>query len=198
LLEGAEAKIDRHARPAFSFAECWEVFALLCHRVIGCAMPEKMRNRIAASARNYTPDDRSHRALQARALALAPNDAARLAARRLRLCEAWLQFFRKFDVVLCPPASVGPIPHDRSPDPFAREIRVGGEAKPYFDLMHWAALASAAGLPAAVAPMMIGDDGLPRGVQIIAAAGEDRTAVAVAAMLEQLGPGFQPPPIIFA
>jgi amidase len=198
LLEGAGAKIERHARPAFSFAECWEVFALLCHRVIGSAMPVEMRNRIAASARNYTPDDRSHRALQAHALALPPDEQARLAARRLRLCEAWLQFFRRFDVVLCPPASVGPIPHDRNPDPFARQIRVGGEARPYFDLMHWAALASAAGLPAVVAPIMIGGDGLPRGVQIIAAAGEDRTAVAVAAMLEQLGPGFQPPTIIFA
>jgi amidase len=107
------------------------------------------------------------------------------------------RFFEIFDAVICPPAQVGPIPHDQSPDPFARKILVDGEPRPYFDLMHWAALASAAGLPAAVAPVMLGDDGLPRGVQIIAAAGADRTAVAVASVLETLGPGFQPPSIIF-
>lgn len=197
LLEGAGAKVDPAARPAISFAECWEVFALLCHRIIGAAMPEEMRGRIAASAHGYPLEDRSHRALQARALALAPAERALLESRRLRLCEAWRLFFERFDVVLCPPASVGPIPHDQSPDPFARQIRIDGEPRPYFDLMHWAALASAAGLPAAVAPVMQGDDGLPRGVQIIAAAGEDRMAVAVAAMLEALGPGFRPPPINF-
>jgi Asp-tRNA(Asn)/Glu-tRNA(Gln) amidotransferase A subunit family amidase len=40
-----------------------------------------------------------------------------------------------------------------------------------------ACLASSAGLPAAVAPVMLGQDNLPRGVQIIAANLEDRTAV---------------------
>ena len=36
--------------------------------------------------------------------------------------------------------------------------------------------------------------GLPAGVQIIAAPGEDRSAIAVAAMLEALGCRFEPPP----
>lgn len=196
-LEGAGAKVDTFARPAVSFAECWEVFAFLCHRAVAPAMPDEMRARIVASARGYEPEDRSHRALQARALALDPTEQALLESRRLRICDAWRQFFEEFDIVLCPPASVGPIPHDHDPDPFARQIRVDEEPRPYFDLMHWAALASAAGLPAAVAPVMLGDDGLPRGVQIIAPAGEDRKAVAVAVMLEALGQGFQPPPIIF-
>jgi len=198
LLEGAGAQIDPSARPAFTFAECWEVFALLCHGVIGTAMPEDMRARIAASAPAYAPEDRSHRALQARALALGPAERARLESQRLRLCECWRRFFETFDVVLCPPAVVGPIPHDESPDPFARSIRVGGAPRPYFDLMHWAALATVAGLPAVVAPVMRADDGLPRGVQILAAAGKDRRAVAVATLLERLGTGFEPPPIILS
>lgn len=197
LLEAMGASIDRRARPAFTFAECWEVFALLCHRVIAAAMPEEMVVRIVATARSFAPGDFSHRALQARALALAEDEIRGLESRRLRLCEAWRHFFATIDVVLCPPASTGPIPHDRTTDPFNRQIFVDGTPRPYFDLMHWAAPASAAGLPAAVAPMMLAADSLPRGVQIIAASGEDRTALAVAAMLERLGPGFQPPPIIF-
>lgn len=196
LLEEAGAKVDGATRPEFSFSECWEVFALLCHKVLGTMMPEGIRRRIGASAPGYARDDRSHRALQARALVLDPVEQALLQSRRLRLEAAWQHFFESFDVVLCPPSSVGPIPHDQSPDPFAREIRVDGNPRPYFDLMHWAALSSAAGLPAVVAPIMLGADGLPRGVQIIAAAGADRTAVAVAGLLEVLGPGFQPPPCV--
>jgi amidase len=196
-LAGAGATLDFAARPSVSFAECWEVFALACHRIIATSMPEPMQTRIAASARSIAPDDRSHRALQARALALAPDEVAALRSRRMRIVEAWREFFARFDILLCPPACVGPIPHDRSTDPFAREILVGGTRRPYFDLMHWAALATAAGLPAAVAPVMCAADGMPRGVQVIGAAGEDRKVVATTAMLEAAGPGFAPPPIIF-
>jgi amidase len=42
---------------------------------------------------------------------------------------------------------------------------------------------------------MLGVDGLPRGVQIIAATFEDRTAIACAAMLETLGASFKAPPM---
>jgi amidase len=42
---------------------------------------------------------------------------------------------------------------------------------------------------------MVGPDALPRGVQIIAASFEDRTAIARAAMLEALGARFKAPPI---
>ena len=61
--------------------------------------------------------------------------------------------------------------------------------------MLWACLATGAGLPAAVDPAMLGVDGLPRGVQIIAASFEDRTAIACAAMLEALGASFRAPPM---
>jgi hypothetical protein len=42
---------------------------------------------------------------------------------------------------------------------------------------------------------MLGVDGLPRGLQIIAASFEDRTAIACAAMLEALGASFKAPPM---
>ena len=57
-----------------------------------------------------------------------------------------------------------------------------------------ACLATGADLPAAGAPAMLGPDALPCGIQIIAA-GEDRTAIACAAMLEALGARFTAPPM---
>jgi len=79
------------------------------------------------------------------------------------------------------------------PRPYARSVDINGKQRPYFGLMLWACLATGAGLPpAAGAPAMLGPDPLPRGVQIIAASFEDRTAIACAAMLEALGARLSP------
>jgi amidase len=194
LAEGG-AIIDMKARPAFSFAESWEVFALLNHAVVGYGLPPKLRDRIAAQAGKFAASDRSHQALQARGINLAPGAYQALDMRRRNLRRQWAQFFTQFDVVLCPPAPIGALVHDHGADIHARRIVIDGEPKPYLDLMHWASLASVADLPAAVAPVRLASDGLPRGVQIIAAAGADLTAVSVASMLENLTGGFVAPAI---
>jgi amidase len=115
--------------------------------------------------------------------------------RKRRIERQWAAFFQRFDVALCPPAPVAAIPHDHAPDVHARRLDVDGRALPYLDLLKWNALATGADLPAAVAPVTRTGAGLPLGVQIVAAKGEDRTAVAVARMLEDLGCRYTPPPV---
>ena len=99
-------------------------------------------------------------------------------------------------MVLCPPAPTVAIPHDHGPDVHARTIDIDGVERPYMDFLCWAAPATSADLPAAVAPVWRNAQGLPAGVQIIAAKAEDRTAIAVAAMLEAMGCLYEPPPIL--
>ena len=195
MLADAGATIDETARPGFSFAEAFEIFAVINHFIVGYGLPPKLRDKLAAQAQNFQRGDLSHRALQARGARLTPGDYNSLNARRLTMKRKWAQFFQRYDAVLCPPAPVGAIVHDHGPDFFARSLSVNGEAHPYLDFLKWASLATGADLPAAVAPVMLGPDGLPRGVQIITAAHEDRTAVAVAAMIEALGGGFRAPPL---
>ena len=76
--------------------------------------------------------------------------------------------------------------HDHNPDFHARTITVNGAARPYFDNFFWAGIATLCGLPATVVPLGL-HDGLPFGMQIIGPAYEDKTSLAVAKMLENIG-----------
>lgn len=186
-LAAMGADIDEAARPGFSFAEAFEVFALYNHGIVAYGLPGKLRDRLAGTASSYAKGDLSHRALQARGARLTPGDYRDMAQRRLCLQRHWARFFERFDIVLCPPAPVGAIRHDHQPDIHQRAIEVDGTARPYLDFLQWSALASGPGLPATVAPVGVGPDGLPRGVQIIAAMDEDMTAIAAAAMIAPSG-----------
>ena len=193
LLAGAGAQVDDEARPGFSFGEMFEVYALLFHAMQVAGLPEEERRALAATASGFQADDRSHAALRARAARLDVTRWHDLQNRRQAIKRAWDAFFRRHDVILMPPAPVGPVLHPKAAIA-KRSLIVNGMPRPWFDLLHWAAPASLAHLPAAVAPVLRAADGLPRGVQILAAEGGDRTAIAVAGMLEALSCGFVAPP----
>jgi amidase len=186
-LAAMGADVDDSARPGFAFAEAFELFALYNHGIVAYGLPAKLRDRLAATAAQYAKGDLSHRALQARGARLSPGDYRDMALRLLRLQRHWARFFERFDVVLCPPAPVGAIRHDHRPDIHQRVLEVDGVARPYLDFLHWSSLASGPGLPATVAPVGVGSDGMPRGVQIVAAMDEDLTAIAAAAMIAPSG-----------
>jgi amidase len=184
MLADAGAQVDTAARPSLRFEEAYEVFALLNHWLVGYGLPPRIRDKIAAQAASFAPGDLSHRALQSRGMRMTPGLYQALNARRLRLKRQWAQFFTRFDVVLCPPAPVAFLPHQDDPNVMGRTLDVNGGANPYLDFLHWASPASSADLPAAVAPAGFTPEGMPRGVQIIAPVLEDRTAIAVAGMIQ--------------
>jgi amidase len=194
LLEDAGASVETPRMPV-RFEEAFEVFSLLNHAVVAYSLPPKVRERLQRAAAGFAPGDLSHRALQARGARMTPGLYQLVKGRKQRLETAWARFFESFDVVLCPPAPVVAIPHDHTPDVHARTLDLDGVKRPYLDFFLWASPATSADLPAAVAPVMRNAEGLPAGVQIIAAKDEDRTAIAVAGMLEAMGCRWQPPPL---
>jgi len=192
-LEDAGAIVDHHARPAFYFAEAFEVFSLLAYRILARGLSPAALAAQAAIAARLSPGDLSHAALRARGAALDEHAFAELNARRDRLRKAWASFLAEWDVVLCPPAPRAAIHHDPSPDIHARTVRLKGRDLPYFHLTDWCCLASVADLPSAVVPVASTHQGLPLGVQIISAAGREAMALTVAERLEQLGLGYCSP-----
>jgi Asp-tRNA(Asn)/Glu-tRNA(Gln) amidotransferase A subunit family amidase len=84
MLEQAGAIVAESALPAFSFEEAWEVFAVLTHALIGAGLPDKTRDKLAASEHDFLTGDLSHRALQARGMRLSTPDFIGIQARRER------------------------------------------------------------------------------------------------------------------
>lgn len=112
---------------------------------------------------------------------------------RAGIADQWRQFFREWDVVLCPVMPTPAFAHDHS-EMETRQIAVDGRNVPYADQAMWPSLATLTGLPATAMPIGRSDDGLPIGMQIIGPHLEDRMTIAFAEMVERELGGFIAPP----
>lgn len=193
-LRADGAEVDFSPRLPMAMQDIFEAYALLNHAMTAAGLPERVRDRLVEKAASFAPEDASHEALQARAAKLTPEMFRAVQDRRARLRDGMRAFFARHDVILCPPAPVQAILHDHTPDMHRRLLDLGGRSAPYFDFLRWSSLATFANLPASLAPFRFTDDGLPAGIQIIAAERADRQAITVAAMLEARGVGFRAPP----
>lgn len=117
------------------------------------------------------------------------HERARMAAR-----DAWVGYFRDFDVFLSPATLSAAYPHDDRPI-HERTIPTPDGDLPYLDQAFWVAHAALAGLPAAVAPVGQTLGGLPVGVQIAGPLHEDDTAITFAELLAPLTGGYRRPPL---
>jgi amidase len=107
-------------------------------------------------------------------------DVARAYAGRTALSERMREFFASFDVLVLPAAQVPPFPADQEfPD------SINGKAMwTYLDWMRTCYYITVTGCPAISVPLGTTRDGLPVGVQIVAAHGADRFLLEVAAGVE--------------
>jgi amidase len=193
-LRGAGARIDERARPDLTLSEIHENYLALLTPIMVSDVPQRTLDGIAELGTLPRVDGAedpfvtfSRRAVQRHVDWLHENE------RRMRHCARLASFFQRFDVLLCPVNQVAAIPHDHSDSSLTRTITVNGRARPYMDLLSWISLATAAYLPATVAPVGYTANGLPVGVQIVGAQFEDLTTIAFAAQLSQVVGGFQAP-----
>ncbi len=105
----------------------------------------------------------------------------------------WQQFFRDWDILLCPIASVPAFPQDQS-EMTSRTLDINGEQRSYFEQLFWAGLATVSYLPGTVFPTGLSKGGLPIGLQAMGAEFADRTTIEFARLAAQEFGGFQAPP----
>jgi len=159
--------------------------------VLGGAMPPGARGKAAAKMRMY--DDPF---LGAVADGLEAHAGLMLEMLRVSLQHraAWETVFADVDVLLSPVCSVNAFAHD---DAFFydRQLLIDGVAHPYYRLSAIPALASLAGLPAAVFPTgRFAATGAPIGLQAMGRYLDDRTVLRFARLVEAQIGGFVPPP----
>ena len=117
--------------------------------------------------------------------------------KRAALRRVWAEWFRDFDVLLCPVLPMLPFPHDTEGTINDRYVIVNGRSRPQSQTLSWTGLVGVAYLPSTVVPVGMAND-LPVGIQVVGPYLEDRTALFVARQLAELRGGIIPPPIALA
>jgi amidase len=113
--------------------------------------------------------------------------------KRAQFRVKWAEFFREWDLLLCPPAASAAFPHNQKGERWERMIRVNGKEQPSTTQMFWAGYSGMAYLPSTVAPAGFSPERLPIGVQIVGPQYGDLCTLAAARFLEENLQGFTPP-----
>ena len=107
-------------------------------------------------------------------------DVARAYRQRTALADRMREFFTSYDVLVLPAAQVPPFPADQE---YPHTIN-GREQETYLDWMRACYYVTVTGCPAISVPFGHTKDGLPVGLQLVAAHGRDRFLLEVAAAVE--------------
>jgi amidase len=188
------AAVNDGARPPIDDAEHQRLFMLLLRAATASRMRDEDFAAQQAIAATLSPADESSRALIARGATLYHRSWGVANEARTRLRHAWHDFFQQFDVLLAPIAATAAFPHDHNPDGEKPTIPVNGKRIRYDQQIFWAGPASLSYLPATAAPLGLTPAGLPVGMQIIGAEGDDLTTIEFARLLAAEIGGFVPPP----
>lgn len=193
VLRDAGATVSETARPDIDLRHAHETYRNLSYSVVFASVPPEEYERNRRDAERYAPDDTSDRAVSARSMVLSHADWLRADARRGRLRLRWAEFFRDWDILICPQMAVPAFEHDHTTPIEQRTVLVNGEPQAYWKQAFWSGLVTAPYLPSTVFPTGLSRQGLPIGLQAVGGAYQDyRTIDFTRLLAEEIG-GFQRP-----
>ena len=189
-LAKAGAKVARSSPLLPDLETAARVYAQLLYSFFAADMPIERYRRIQDAAAALPADDLSMAATRLRGFVLGHRECVRAG-----VSQRWREFFREWDVVVCPSMPTPAFPHDHTPES-TRRIAIDDRDYAYGDQVVWAGVATLAGLPATAVPVEHTATGLPVGVQVVGPYLEDRTTLAFARLVEREFGGFVPPPAL--
>lgn len=192
FLEKQGAHVDRAARPVDP-AEAHEAYIMLLRSATSGALDEAMYEKLKA-ARDSVEGRDDYYAWHVRANTMGHREWLAWNNRRARMVGDWARFFMRFDLLLCPTAATTAFPHMQTGERWERMISVDGRDQPTTTQLFWAGYSGMVFLPSAIAPLGLAADGLPVGVQIVAPAYMDHSAIRFAQLLEEQYRTFVAPP----
>jgi amidase len=188
------AKVSDQARPGFNPDEAHKVYiALLRAATSNRQLPqhEALWERLS---KERPATDMSYEAQSARANVMRHKEWLAWSNRRHQMRLAWAEFFRDWDVLLCPPAATPAFPQNQRGERWERMIEVNGRPQPSTTQMFWAGYSGMCLLPSTVAPIELAGGKLPVGVQIVGPQHGDYLTIAAARLVEKDYFAFTPPP----
>jgi amidase len=193
FLRKQKVRVSDGARPDIDMTEISRTFDVLLRAATSARQtdPELAANVAKLNALGSGADTKRARML--RGVTLRHRDWLRLDETRHRMRWKWHEFFKEYDLLLCPAMCAAAMPHDRTP-PYDREIVIDGKSYPFHNQTFWSGYSGVAYLPASVAPIGFTPGGLPVGVQIVGPQYGDRTCIEFARLLEREYQAFVPPP----
>jgi amidase len=179
------ADVDKTARPAVDLKAAFRVFmGLLTMPLTSRRHDEQFWTRLSHITQYFFSGSELGAAGDEARLFSHANWMA-LDNARTMVCGAWAEFFKDYDVLLCPAAPTGALPHDADRLWHERRLEVSGKAAPVAESTAWGALATLGNLPATVIPAGRTPGGLPVGVQIVGPLYGDNTCLMLADYLER-------------
>src|SRR6185437_15331769 len=136
------------------------LYITLLRATTSARLDDAALRRWREQAGRHEPEDESYLAMMARGNTLLHRDFLRGNELRQRMRRAWADFFREWDVLLCPAASSPAQPHDHAGERWERTIEVNGRRVLTTDQMFWAGISCFFLLPATVAPLGFSPQGL--------------------------------------
>ena len=194
FVAGKGAKVTEGAMPDFDFGEAHRVFIqLLRGATSGRQTPDQFTQMLEARNK-LDPRDDGYRAQMVRANTQAHKDWLVASNRRHQMRLAWAEFFKQYDVLLCPNAATAAYPHSMPGERWERMITVNGKQQPLTTQMWWAGIAGMCYLPGTAAPIGLSDTGLPLSVQVVGPQYGDYRTIRFAQLVEREYYAFTPPP----
>jgi len=193
-LARAGVQVDDKAYPEIDVERAHHVYIMLLRAATATRISDEEFAQNLDGAARRADDDWSYHAYVDRAVTLYHREWWGLHNEREKMRLQWAEFFREYDLLLCPTAASAAFPHDQEGLRADRTIAINGGQEPTTDQLFWAGLPGVVYLPGTVAPAGLTRDGLPCGLQAIAGHLHDRTGIAFAQMMERELGGFTPPP----
>jgi amidase len=193
-LRKAGAQVDEAARPGVTLEEMHDVAQRLIAASASPWFPEEAFQGLVERASRASAEEDSPPVRWARNVTQRVREFRAVEERRLRMRAAWVEFFARYDALICPAMPTPAFLHDHNPDVDGRRIAFNETTISYGDQYTWLQAIGVVHLPAVVAPIGRTPGGLPVGAQIVTSLYADRTAIDLAEKISQVTGGFQPPP----
>jgi amidase len=189
-----QVQVSDTARPKIDSRTAHRNYIQLLRAATSGSLTPAIFEKNVRAATALQPSDEGYEAQMLRAQAMYHKDWHAWNEARHHMRLAWADFFREYDLLLCPAATTVAFAHNQHGERWERMLMVNGQPQPSTTQMFWAGYSGNFYLPSTVAPAGLSREGLPVGVQIVGPQYGDYTCIHFARLLEREFYRFTPPP----